>query len=49
MFKFLAGFIGSVVVFIVLSLITLVLMEVALDAVVRFVLWTAEVMGIEYK
>ena len=49
MFKFLAGFIGSVIVFLALSLATLILMKVSINALVRFVLWTAEWLDMEYK
>ena len=49
MFKFLAEFIGSVIVFAALYLVALFLMKVSINAIVSFVLWTAEVMGMEYK
>lgn len=49
MFRFLAELIGSLIVCIVLWVIAVFMMKLAINAVVDFVLWTAEVIGMEYK
>lgn len=49
MFKILAELIGSLIVCAALWLIGFVLMKVAIDAVVEFVLWTATVLEMEYR